>query len=215
MTIEVIGAGFGRTGTLSMKAALEHLGLGPCYHMLEVRKNPGAADAWYDAAQGGPADWDAILAGYQSCVDWPACYFWRPLAAHYPDAKVILTVRDEAAWWESIDNTILRNMRSTDQITDPDRLRMRRMSRHLIVDRVFGGILDDREHALNIYRRNIREVTKGLPTGRLLVFDVAQGWGPLCEFLSLPIPEISFPRTNSTQEFHERVSAAAGATQKR
>lgn len=214
MTIKVIGAGFGRTGTLSMKAALEHLGLGPCYHMLEVRENPGKADAWYDAAQGNGADWDDLLVGYQSCVDWPACYFWQPLAAHYPDAKVILTVRDEAAWWDSIDNTILRNMRSNDQITDPDRLRMRRMSRHLIVDRVFGGILDDRAHALEIYRRNTREVTEGLPKERLLVFDVAQGWAPLCEFLDLPIPEVPFPRTNSTQEFHERVSAAA-ATQKR
>ena len=212
MTIKVIGAGFGRTGTLSMKAALEHLGLGPCYHMMEVRNNPAHADAWYDAAQGGPVDWDDLLRDYQSCVDWPACYFWRPLAAHYPDAKVILTVRDEEAWWNSIDNTILRNMRATDQVTDPNRLRMRRMSRHLIVDRVFEGILDDREHALAVYRQNIKEVTEALPKERLLVFDVAQGWEPLCEFLGLPVPEASFPRTNSTQEFHERVSANAADT---
>jgi len=212
MTIKVIGAGFGRTGTLSMKAALEHLGLGPCYHMLEVVGKPDKADAWYDAAQsgaarGGAADWDNILEGYQSSVDWPACYFWRPLAAHYPDAKVILTVRDEAAWWDSINNTILRNMRGTDQVIDPARLRMRRMARHLIVERVFGGILDDREHALAVYRQNIKEVTESLPKDRLLVFDVAQGWGPLCGFLNLPIPDIPFPRTNSTSEFQERAAA--------
>jgi hypothetical protein len=211
MTIKVIGAGFGRTGTLSMKAALEHLGLGPCYHMLEVRDNPDKADAWYDAAQGNGADWNDILQGYQSCVDWPACYFWQPLAAHYPDAKVILTVRDEEAWWNSIGNTILHNMRSTDQVTDPARLRMRRMSWHLIVDRVFKGILDDREHALAVYRQNIREVTEAMPQERLLVFDVAQGWVPLCEFLGLPVPDGPFPRSNSTQEFHDRLSASSPA----
>ena len=209
MTIKVIGAGFGRTGTLSLKGALEHLGLGPCHHMLEVRKNPGRADAWHDAAQGGAADWDDILRGYRSCVDWPASYFWQPLATHYPDAKVILTVRDEAAWWDSINNTILHNMRSTDQVADPDRLRMRRMSRHLIVDRVFGGILNDREHALDIYRQNIREVRETLPKERLLVFDVAQGWQPLCEFLNLPIPAAPFPRTNTTRDFLERLSAGS------
>jgi hypothetical protein len=207
MNFKVIGAGFGRTGTLSMKAALEHLGLGPCYHMLEVVGKPDKADAWYEAAKGGPADWDDILEGYQSSVDWPACYFWRPLAEHYPDAKVILTVRDEGAWWDSINNTILRNMRGTDTVIDPARLRMRRMARDLIVNRVFGGILDDREHALVVYRKNIKEVTKALPPERLLVFDVAQGWAPLCEFLDLPIPDTPFPRTNSTSEFQERAAA--------
>ena len=210
MTIKVIGAGFGRTGTLSMKAALEHLGLGPCYHMLEVVGRPDKADAWYDAAQTGTADWDDLLEGYQSSVDWPACYFWRPLAEHCPDAKVILTVRDEQAWWQSINNTILRNMRRNDRVTDPDRVRMRRMARHLIVDRVFGGILDDREHALAVYRRNLKEVTESLPPARLLVFDVAQGWEPLCAFLGLPVPDIPFPRTNSTQEFQARAAANRG-----
>ncbi|MDP7545673.1 MAG: sulfotransferase [Alphaproteobacteria bacterium] len=212
MDFKVIGAGFGRTGTMSMKAALEHLGLGPCYHMLEVVGKPDKADAWYDAAQGGAADWDDILEGYQSSVDWPACYFWRPLAAHYPDAKVILTVRDEAAWWDSINNTILHNMRGTDQVIDPARLRMRRMARHLIVDRVFGGILDDREHALAVYRQNIKEVRQALPPERLLVFDVAQGWSPLCEFLGLPVPDAAFPRTNSTSEFQERAASRMAQT---
>jgi hypothetical protein len=208
MGIKVIGAGFGRTGTLSLKAALEHLGLGPCYHMLEVRKDPVRADAWYDAAQGETVDWDDVLRGYQACVDWPACHFWRPLAEHYPGAKVILTVRDEEGWWKSISNTIFRNFQSTDEVTDPDRLRARRMSRNLIVEKVFGGILDDREHALAVYRANIETVREALPAERLLVFDVAEGWGPLCEFLDLPVPGIDFPRTNNTREFHERARSA-------
>ena len=211
MTIKVIGAGFGRTGTLSLKAALEQLGLGPCYHMLEVINRPENADAWYDAAQnqdgGLAADWDDMLAGYQSCVDWPAAYFWRPLSEHYRDAKVILTYRDEEAWWQSMSKTILANMlRTDDEVTNPDRLRMRRMSRDLIVTKVFENILEDREHVLAAYRRNIKEVTESVPKDRLLKFDVAEGWEPLCNFLGLAIPDTPFPRTNSTQEFQERLT---------
>ncbi|MFP6747858.1 MAG: sulfotransferase [Alphaproteobacteria bacterium] len=206
MTIKVIGAGFGRTGTLSMKGALEHLGLGPCYHMLEVLNRPEYADAWHDAAQGGAADWDAIFRGYQATVDWPACHFWEPLAAHYPEAKVILTVRDEEAWWQSMSKTILRNFQDDDETLDPARLRMRRMTRNLIVEGVFGGILDDRGHVLAAYRRNIEQVTARLPKERLLVFDVAQGWEPLCEFLELPVPCEPFPLTNTTQEFLQRMA---------
>ena len=206
MTLKVIGAGFGRTGTLSMKGALEHLGLGPCYHMLEVMNRPENADAWYDAAQNGTADWDDILSGYQSTVDWPACHYWKPLAAHYPDAKVILTVRDEKAWWQSMSKTILRNFQDGDEVVDPARIPMRRMTRDLIVNRVFGGILDDREHILDVYRRNIEEVKAGLPPERLLVFDVAEGWEPLCAFLDLPVPSDPFPRTNTTQDFQDRMT---------
>ena len=206
MTLRVIGAGFGRTGTLSMKGALEHLGLGPCYHMLEVMNRPENADAWYNAAQSGKADWDQILSGYHSTVDWPACHYWQTLAAHFPDAKVILTVRDEEAWWQSMSKTILRNFQDSDEVVDPARISMRRMTRDLIVERVFGGILDDRDHVLTAYRRNIEAVRAGLPKERLLVFDVAEGWAPLCAFLDLPVPAAPFPRTNTTQDFLDRMA---------
>lgn len=209
MGIKVIGAGFGRTGTLSTKAALEQLGLGPCYHMLEVRNDPARADAWYDAAQGGPADWDAILEGYNSCVDWPASHFWRPLAEHYPDAKVLLTVRDEEDWWNSISKTIFTSLQRDEPTADADRIRALRMSRDLIIDKVFAGELNDREHAIAIYRANIEAVTQAIPAGRLLVFDVAQGWEALCDFLGLPVPDTPYPRSNSTQEFHERMALRA------
>jgi hypothetical protein len=202
----VIGAGFGRTGTLSMKGALEHLGLGPCYHMLEVMNRPENADAWYNAAQSGKADWDQILSGYHSTVDWPACHYWQHLAAHFPDAKVILTVRNEEAWWQSMSKTILRNFQDGDEVVDPARISMRRMTRDLIVERVFGGILDDRDHVLTAYRRNIEAVRAGLPKERLLVFDVAEGWAPLCAFLDLPVPAAPFPRTNTTQDFLDRMA---------
>ncbi|MBT3535131.1 MAG: sulfotransferase family protein [Rhodospirillaceae bacterium] len=226
MTLKVIGAGFGRTGTLSMKGALELLGLGPCYHMLEVIQRPENADAWYNAAQGRAAqdgaaqgdatqgvatDWEDILRGYHSTVDWPACYFWEPLAARYPDAKVILTVRDEEAWWQSMSKTILRSFQESDDVVDPSRLRMRRMTRDLIVEKVFGGILDDRDHVLGAYRRNIEQVTASLPPERLLVFDVAQGWEPLCAFLELPVPDEPFPLTNTTEQFQQRAAERKAA----
>ncbi|MDE0728018.1 MAG: sulfotransferase family protein [Alphaproteobacteria bacterium] len=206
MTLRVIGAGFGRTGTLSMKGALEHLGLGPCYHMLEIMNRPENADAWYNAAQSGKADWDQILSGYHSTVDWPACHYWQTLAAHFPDAKVTLTVRDEEAWWQSMSKTILRNFQDGDEVVDPARISMRRMTRDLIVERVFGGILDDRDHVLTAYRRNIEAVRAGLPKERLLVFDVAEGWAPLCAFLDLPVPAAPFPRTNTTLDFLDRMA---------
>lgn len=212
VTLKVIGAGFGRTGTLSMKGALEQLGLGPCYHMMEVMNRPENADAWYEAAQGEPADWDQILQGYQSCVDWPACHYWQPLAEHYPDAKVILTVRDEEAWWQSMNKTILANFRVGDEVVAPDRIPMRRMTRDLIVDRVFKGNLDDRDHVLGVYRRNIEQVTAALPNERLLVFNVAMGWEPLCAFLDLPVPECPFPRTNTTQDFLDLMAERKAAS---
>lgn len=210
MTLKVIGAGFGRTGTLSMKGALEHLGLGPCYHMLEVMNRPENADAWYNVAQSGKANWDQILSGYHSTVDWPACHYWQSLAAHFPDAKVILTVRDEEAWWQSMSKTILRNFQDGDEVVDPARISMRRMTRDLIVERVFSGILDNRDHVLTAYRRNIEAVRAGLPKERLLVFDVAEGWAPLCAFLDLPMPAAPFPRTNTTQDFLDRMAERMG-----
>jgi hypothetical protein len=124
---------------------------------------------------------------------------------------VILTLRDEDAWWNSISNTIFRGFQSTDDVTDKDRLRMRRMSRDLIVDKIFGDDLTNKEHALAIYRRNIEEVKAGLPAERLLVFDVAEGWEPLCAFLGLPVPDIPFPSTNNTKEFQERAAARQAA----
>ena len=206
MTLKVIGAGFGRTGTLSMKGALEYLGLGPCYHMLEVMNRPENADAWYNAAQGKPTNWDVILNGFQSSVDWPACHFWKPLSSHFPEAKIILTLRDEEAWWQSINNTILRNFRDGDEVVDAARIKMRRMTRDLIVQKVFSGNINDRDHALAVYRRNIEEVKAGVPKKRLLIFDVADGWEPLCKFLDLPIPNGPFPHTNTTKDFQDRLS---------
>jgi hypothetical protein len=106
MALEVIGAGFGRTGTMSMKSALEIIGFGPCHHMMEVTSNDAQRDIWRAIAAGETPDWEQAFAGYRSTVDWPGAYFWRELAARYPAAKIILTVRDPESWFESATNTI-------------------------------------------------------------------------------------------------------------
>ncbi len=200
MGLSVIGAGFGRTGTESMKLALETLGLGPCHHMKEVLANPSQMALWRAAARGEGVDWDAAFAGYRSAVDWPAAYFWRQLSATYPDAKILLTVRSAESWYESMSNTILKVLESS---TDPDSLGLR-----MVGEGVFGGRLGDRAHAIAVYERNNAEVEAALPRERLLTYHLGDGWRPLCRFLDKPIPDVAFPRTNSVEEFKSFMAAA-------
>lgn len=199
MALSVIGAGFGRTGTLSLKGALEQLGFGPCYHMIEVIKNPRFSDYWEAIGDGAPADWDRVFQGYRASVDWPACAYYAQLAAHYPQAKVILTRRDANAWFDSAHNTIFTRM--------PRRLkpgdRRGRMAFELIFNKTFGGNIDDRDHAIAVYERHNAEVIRTIPASRLLVYDLAEGWGPLCAFLGVPAPDTPMPKVNTTSEFQQ------------
>lgn len=199
MGLSVIGAGFGRTGTESMKLALETLGLGPCHHMKEVLADPSQMALWRGLARGEVPDWDAAFAGYASAVDWPAAYFWRQLSATYPDAKILLTVRSAESWYESMSNTILKVLESS---TDPDSLGLR-----MVGEGVFGGRLGDRAHAIAVYERNNAEVQAAFPRQRLLTHHLGDGWQPLCRFLDKPIPDVPFPRTNSTEEFKAFMAA--------
>jgi len=201
MPLKIIGAGFGRTGTMSMKSALDMLGVGPCHHMIEVFGKPDHIALWQDAADGKSVDWEKVFEGYQSAVDWPVCYFWRELAALYPDAKVILTLRDPDKWYDSAEATIFRGMmRNAETVTDPHAL----MVRKLILENTFGGDLSDRAHAISVFNKHNQEVINSLPPERLLVFEASQGWAPLCEFLELPIPESAYPNSNSTEDFQKR-----------
>jgi len=205
MPLQVIGAGFGRTGTMSLKAALEQLGLGPCYHMLELIQDPSRTRYWQAALDGEVVDWEAVFAGFRSAVDWPTAHFWREIAAAFPDAKVILTLRDEDKWYKSISSTIFQVMNSPRDEVEPERMATRAMNRQLILDTVFGGNIDDRDAVLATYRRNIETARRDVPANRLLEFDVADGWAPLCRFLKLPVPDTPFPRSNSTEEFQQRI----------
>ena len=198
MALEVIGAGFGRTGTMSMKLALEQLGFGPCHHMDEVFRNPQQIPNWMDALEGRPVDWDAIFRGYRSTVDWPSARFWREAIAAYPEAKVILTVRPSEKWWASMAETIVAFIKGVEESDSPELRQMLALPCE-VVRQDLGELT--KEAALAAFERRQREVREAVPTDNLLVFEVTQGWEPLCEFLGRDIPEGDFPRSNSRDEF--------------
>jgi hypothetical protein len=198
MTLSVIGAGFGRTGTESMKLALEMLGLGPCHHMKEVLVDPEQTALWRKIAAGDPPDWEAAFAGYIAAVDWPSAFYWRELADRYPEAKLLLTVRSAESWHASMEKTIFKTLRKS---TDHDSVGLK-----LIAGCVFGGRLDDPAHAIATYERNNAEVEAAFPPERLLTYHLGDGWEPLCHFLDRPVPDAPYPRSNSADEFNAMVA---------
>ena len=207
MTLKVIGAGFGRTGTLSMKAALEHLGFGPCYHMLEVA-DAGHIETWQKIADGQAPDWDMIFKNFNATVDWPACNDYAELSAKYPEAKILLTRRPAEDWYRSCMNTIFVGMIKGVAPDMPERTKaMIRMVTTLIADNTFGGDLTDKDNAIRVYETHNQQVIDTIPADRLLVYETGEGWDRLCAFLGVPVPDTPFPKTNTTQEFKERVMA--------
>ncbi len=200
MALEVVGAGFGRTGTLSMKTALEQLGFGPCHHMVEVFGRTESAAVWAAAIAGEPVDLDALLEGFTATVDFPSCAVWDRLAAHWPAAKVLLTVRSSESWWRSFEATIGPHLASMEGEIEPVMSALR--------DRVFRGAPMDRDTAIAVYEEHNAEVILRTPADRLLVYEVGSGWEPLCEFLGVDVPDAPFPSSNSTDEFRARAGAA-------
>ena len=198
MALSVIGAGFGRTGTESMKLALEALGIGTCHHMKEVLAKPEQVALWRSAAAGALPDWDEAFAGYDCAVDWPAAYFWRELSAYYPDAKIVLTVRSSESWHASMERTIFKTVRAS---TDRASLGLK-----LIAEGVFGGRVDDRAHAIAVYEKNSADVQAAFTQDRLLTYTLGEGWEPLCRFLGKAVPDTPFPRSNSSEEFNSAMS---------
>ena len=210
MSLKVIGAGFGRTGTLSLKLALEQLGFGPCYHMLEVGQHSEHVALWRRAAAGKPVDWPTLFENYQAAVDWPSCNYWQAQLAAFPNAKVILSERDPEAWYASIMNTIYpssaKAREKAAEESDPAAIERFAMVYEVIWDGVFGGRMDDKAHVIGCYLAHNARVKQLLPSTQLLILDPADGWPPLCEFLRCPQPDAPFPSVNSTAEFKARVS---------
>ena len=208
MVLKVVGAGFGRTGTLSLKLALEQLGFGPCHHMEEVLKDaPRQVPLWSAAAEGRP-DWEAIFRGFNSTVDWPTAGFWREIAAAYPGSKVILTVRNAERWYQSYSDTIAKIMSAPDQL--PPQLKpWLDMSTAVITRRSFGG-KTSRDDVIKAFEAHVDAVRTSIPANRLLVYEVKDGWEPLCSFLGMPVPSAPFPNTNNTEEFWELVRRGIG-----
>jgi len=199
MSLEVIGAGFGRTGTHSLKVALEMLGFGPTHHMKELIAHPDQMEMWRALAGGHSPGWTALYAGYRSAVDWPTAHYWRELAAAYPAARIILTMRDPDAWHRSVVSTIAPSMGPDN---DPASF-----GRKVLGEQVFGGRVLDRDHAVAVYEAHVAAVKSEIPPERLLVYEVSQGWGPLCRHLRVPVPAEPFPLTNTTGEFQARMAA--------
>jgi hypothetical protein len=212
--LKVIGAGLPRTGTTSMKAALERLGFGPCYHTFEVMRRPELAERWLPVCCGRPVDWDRTFDGFRSSQDWPASFFWRELAETYPEAKVVLTVREPHSWYVSFRMLGSINpggpMREDEApeairpvLAAMERLRplFERIGRSIFgEDWRFGEKMPDEKRAVEAYHRYVGAVRATIPAERLLVFDVRQGWGPLCGFLGVePPPDDPFPHLNDAE----------------
>jgi len=198
MTLKVIGTGFGRTGTDSMRKALNLLGVGPTHHMLEVGKSATLQKRWHKLIKGGKPGWDTLFIGYHACVDWPSAFYWRALVEEYPDAKVLLTMRPAESWWISFEATILKYINKND---DPNGF-----AQLLVAEQVFEGRPADREHAIEIYNQNTEDIISTVVPDRLLIHNLGDGWEPLCKWLSLPVPNVHYPVSNTSRAFKQHLT---------
>jgi hypothetical protein len=201
VALKLIGAGVGRTGTHSLKQALEHLLGGPCYHMSELFGRDDDIAVWHAAARGEPADLNAMLDGYEATVDWPAAAFWPELTAANPDAVVLLSLRSSPeAWWASFERTIATQLQTPVPAEDVRWNERRALTMDMMANR-FTPDFTDRDAAIAAYRRNTDEVRRTIPAERLVEWQPGDGWGPLCEALGLPEPAEPFPHTNTAEDF--------------
>jgi hypothetical protein len=204
MAVKIIGAGVGRTGTYSLKLALNQLGFGPCHHMEEVLFNMPTQVPLWAAAANGQANWEMIYAGYESAVDWPTAAFFRELRAAYPAANFILTHRSPENWAESFSETIYKLLAGRKN-APPEMQDWLNMADAVITRTGFPAGLDVAGLA-KAFAAHVEAVKAAIPAHQLLVYQVKDGWEPLCRFLKVPVPTGPFPRTNDRGEFWDRVS---------
>jgi hypothetical protein len=206
--LRVVGAGLGRTGTNSLKLALERLTGGRCYHMTELFERPDDLSVWDAAIQGDPPDWGAFPAGVTATVDWPACAFWGGLADAHPDAIVLLSVRESAEqWWRSFAATIHDQLSRPVPADRPDWAARRRVTLAMM-ERTFTPAWREREGAMAGYEAHNAAVRAAVAPGRLVEWRPGDGWEPLCTALGVPVPEEPFPHVNSTEEFRAEQGAS-------
>lgn len=201
MTLRVVGAGLGRTGTHSLKVALTKLLDGPCYHMIEVFPRPEHVAVWQSAAEGVLPNWDELFEGWVAAVDWPAAAFWRELSAHYPDALILLSVRDAESWWTSADRTILEGAFRRPATVEQAHPWLQ-MASALFRNTFTENFLDPAE-AKAAFDRHNEDVRRTAPNDRLLEWQPRDGWGPLCEALGVDVPDEPFPHVNTTEDFRK------------
>ncbi len=200
MTLRIVGAGLGRTGTMSLKSGLERLTGAPCYHMIEVFARPQHVPIWHAAVNGEPVDWDTLFDGFTTAVDWPVGAFWREMGDANPDAKILLSSRDSAGWWRSFDKTILENFRHG---SPPGGEMWFEMVADLLRKRFTENFMDEKE-AVAAYEHHNDTVRATVPADRLIDWQPGDGWEPLCTALGVVVPDEPFPHTNTTEEFRSR-----------
>ncbi len=216
MSIKVFGSGLGRTGTHSLKLALEELGFGKCYHMVELFQHPEGLKYFEQAERGGKVDWDKLFEGYHSAVDYPVARYYKQLLTYYPDAKIVHTIRDAESWYRSASETIF-------WASKPSLLRILKLAMRLpfspevrnrlpvmkfngkLLDSEFGKDLMNKEKVIERFNKHNEEVIKLIPKERMLIFDPKSGWDPLCRFLNVPVPAVPFPKSNTKEDFLQRV----------
>lgn len=215
--MKIVGAGFGRTGTTSLKAALQELGFDPAYSLTEVFENPEHVEVWEAARRREEVDWEEFFADYEVAVDWPACSFYKELMEAFPKAPIILTVRDPEQWYESMRTTIYQLRKVTNGPLPvraafslagtfvPGVTGVVRLADRLVWEDIFAGRFEDRDYAMEVFEANNEEVRRRVPPERLLVFDVREGWEPLCKFLGVDAPDRPFPCLNEVRKMRRRL----------
>jgi hypothetical protein len=208
--VKVIGVGFGRTGTMSLKAALERLGAGPCFHMIELimgERSERDLAQWVKVAA-GEQDWTEVFDGWESTVDWPAAARWREICDAFPDVPVLLNVREFDGWYTSMENTI-----RAAKVTPPDELEPD--ANRPLPNPALWGVIDtliwtgdfqdrfeDRDWVRQMYDDRIAQIKAEIEPERLTVWELGvDGWEPLAAMLGVPVPPEPFPRLHDTAEF--------------
>lgn len=213
MTLRVVGAGLGRTGTNSLKVALERLLGGRCYHMVELIERPGDTEYWERAAAGELVTWDWLRRDYSATVDFPAAMFWREILADNPEAVVLLSTRESAqTWWDSFQRTILQSLSGEVPADRPDWARRRAMNLSVLA-RLTPGWRSEAD-AIDAYERHNEEVRRTVPPDRLIDWRPGDGWQPICSVLGVAVPGEPFPHENTTADFQARIGIPAPAADK-
>lgn len=209
LNIQIIGASLGRTGTLSLKLALEQLGYGPCLHMCSFVADSRLCGIWLEELARVSPDWQRLAGNYTSLVDWPACLFVEQILFRAPQAKVIFTERDFDSWYQSINETVFPALRWAELVPKERASDFLQLAKEVVAERTFAEKFD-RESVFELYSAHREHIIDTVPAEQLLLFDVREGWGPLCEFLRCPVPRGDFPRENAADEFFSMLGKMRG-----
>jgi len=211
MALKVIGTGLPRTGTASLKGALQLLGYQQTYHMDNLLNNPSQVHYWVELFDTGSTDYDALFEGFAASTDFPGFFAYKALLKQYPDSKFILTTRDPDIWYESIKNTVYQAVTAFFQKDTPTDSMRRVEGVFQLLDRYlfgqfFKGTFLDKEKTLSLVNAYLDEINAIIPADKMLIYEISEGWQPLCDFLELRVPEIEFPYKNKREDFNTMIA---------